>query len=143
MTYNNVASALPAARWTAASTPPWTCRGAATTPLGADPEPREFELHRIRPGPALSTTDKAAEARPLWPTGPRLRSTAAGSTCRPLSCRGPRSCDLVRVSSQGAGRAGGQSHAQRQMHGGCDAGRLASSGGASAKRRALSTAFAW
>jgi len=121
MTFNSDASALPAARWTAASTPPWTRRGAATTPLRA----RSGALATSSAPPGSSTTDKAAEARPLWPTGPRLRSTAAGSTCRPLSCRGPRSCDLVRVSSQGTDRGRAQTRTRRQMHGGREAGRLA------------------
>jgi hypothetical protein len=106
------------------------------------PEPREFERTAVGTGPAPSTTDKAAEARPLWPTGPRLRSTAAGSTNRPLSCRGPRSCDLVRVSSQGAGRARARMDARRQVHGARESGSLSPSCRASASGRVLSTAFA-
>ena len=66
------------------------------------------------------TTDKAAEARPPWPTGPRLRSTSAGPTYRPLSCRGPRSTS---ISSAGHRKAwaswAGCVGCGRQVHGRC------------------------
>ncbi len=72
----------------------------------------------LRPRPLVPTTDKAAEARPLWPTGPRLRSTAAGPTCRPLSCRGPRSTSIssARHRKARAGRIGERAHVV-QVHG--------------------------